>query len=146
MTVLNPDRGQCAHRSRRGKDEKDDRRRKISRAHTGHINQAGLGQAEGEKMSETPSLSIFTIEADRKPLLAFAVKKYQDAEAFRTDERVIAKLRSIRSNGVPLCDDSSVLRIRLATSAERAQYHDRMKQRSSTENLAAIFLVDVDKA
>jgi hypothetical protein len=32
-------------------------------------------------MSETLSLSIFTIEADRKPLLAFAVKKHQEAVA-----------------------------------------------------------------
>ena len=36
-------------------------------------------------MSETPSLSIFTIEADRKPLFAFAAKKYREAEAFCAD-------------------------------------------------------------
>jgi hypothetical protein len=97
-------------------------------------------------MIETLSLSIFTIEADRKPLLAFAVKKHQEAAAFCADERVLTKLRSVRSGGVPLCDDNSILRVRLATSDERARYHDRTKQRSSTENLAAVFLVDVDKA
>ena len=53
-------------------------------------------------MSEAPSLSIFTIEADRRPLLAFAAKKYREAEAFCADERVLTKLRSIRSSGVPL--------------------------------------------
>jgi hypothetical protein len=37
-------------------------------------------------MSETLSFSIFTIEADRKPLLAFGAKKYQEAEAFCADE------------------------------------------------------------
>ena len=73
----------------------------MSRARTGHINQTGMGRAEGEAMSETPSLSIFTIEADRKPLLAFGAKKYREAEAFCADERVLTKLRSIRSNGVP---------------------------------------------
>jgi hypothetical protein len=95
-------------------------------------------------MSETLSLSIFTIEADRKPLLAFAAKKYQEAEAFCADERVLTKLRSLRSGGVPLCDDHSILRVRLATSDERARYHDRTKQRPSMEHLAAVFLVDVD--
>jgi hypothetical protein len=40
-------------------------------------------------MKETLSLSIFTIEADRKPLLAFAAKKYQEAEAFCEDDRVL---------------------------------------------------------
>jgi hypothetical protein len=52
-------------------------------------------------VSETLSLSIFTIEADRKPLLAFAAKKYQEAEAFCADERVRTKLRSVSSDGVP---------------------------------------------
>jgi hypothetical protein len=95
-------------------------------------------------MSETLSLSIFTIEADRKPLLAFAAKKHQDAEAFCADERVLTKLRSARSSGVPLCDDYSILRVRLATSYERARYHDRTKNRPFMENRAAVFLVDVD--
>jgi hypothetical protein len=43
-----------------------------------------------------------TIEADRKPLFAFAAKKYQEAEAFCADERMLTKLRSVRSGGVPL--------------------------------------------
>ena len=97
-------------------------------------------------MSETLSLLIFTIEADSKPLLAFAAKKYQEAVAFCADERVLTKLRSVSSSGVPLCDDYSILRVRLATSDERARYHDRTKQRSSMENRAAVFLVDVDEA
>ena len=97
-------------------------------------------------MSETLSLSIFTIEADSKPLLAFAAKKHKEAEAFCADERVRTKLTSVRSGGVPLCDDHSILRVRLATSDERARYHDRTKNRPSMENLAAVFLVDVDKA
>jgi hypothetical protein len=105
-----------------------------------------MGPAKGEEMSETPSLSIFTIEADRKPLLAFAAKKYREAKAFCADERVLTKLRSIRSSGGPLCNNNSILRVRLATSDERAHYHDRTKQRPSTENLVAIFLIDVDKA
>ena len=97
-------------------------------------------------MSETLSLSIFTIEADRKPVLAFAAKKNQEVEAFCTDERVLTKLRSVRSGGVPLCNEDSILHVRLATSDERACYHDRTKNRPSVENLAAVFLVDVDKA
>jgi hypothetical protein len=97
-------------------------------------------------MSETLSLSIFTIEADSKPLLAFAAKKYQEAEAFCADERVLTKLKSVRSGGGPLCNDYSILRVRLATSEERARYHDRTKQRSSMETRAAVFLVDVDEA
>ena len=81
-------------------------------------------------MSETLSLSIFTIEADSKPLLAFAAKKHQEAEAFCAGERVLTKLRSVRSSGVPLCDDHTILRIRLANADERARYRERVEARS----------------
>ena len=64
-------------------------------------------------MSETLSLSIFTIEADSKPLLAFAAKKHQEAEAFCADERVLTKLRSVSSSGVPLNAQIDVRRRRL---------------------------------
>jgi hypothetical protein len=102
--------------------------------------------ATAREIPEAPSLSIFTIEADRKPFLAFAAKKYQEAAAFCADERVLTKLRSVRSSGVPVCNDDSILRVRLATSDERARYRDWTKQRSSKENLAVVFLVDIDKA
>lgn len=95
-------------------------------------------------MSGQLSLSIFTIEADRKPVLAFAAKKHHEAEAFCADERVLTKLRSVSSGGVPLCDDYSILHVRLASSDERARYHDRTKQRSSVDSRAAVFLVDMD--
>jgi hypothetical protein len=97
-------------------------------------------------VSDTLSLSIFTIEADRKPLLAFAARRYQEAEAFCADERVRTELRSVRAAGIPLCDDHSILRVRMAKSDERARYHEQTTTRSSLENLAAVFLVDVDEA
>jgi hypothetical protein len=97
-------------------------------------------------MSEPLSLSIFTIEADRKPIFAFSAKKQHEAQAFCADERVLTKLRSVSSGGVPLCDDYSILQVRLATQDERALYHDLTNQRSSVEYRAAVFLVDVDEA
>jgi hypothetical protein len=96
-------------------------------------------------VSETLSFSIFTIEADRKALLAFAAKKYQEAEAFCADERVRTKLKSVRSGGIPVCDDYSILRIRLARSDERARYHEQTATRSTLEHLATVFLIDVDE-
>jgi hypothetical protein len=94
-------------------------------------------------MSESLSLSIFTIEADRKPVFAFAAKKYEDAEAFFRDERVRTKLRSANSAGVPLCDDLTILRLRLANAGERARYRDRATTRAPGDS-ATVFLVDID--
>jgi hypothetical protein len=96
-------------------------------------------------MSETPSLSIFTIEADRRPVLAFAARKHHEAEAFLADKRVRTKLGSVQSGGVPVCDGYSILRVRLAHPDERARYYEQTISRTSMGNLAAVFLVDVDK-
>jgi hypothetical protein len=95
-------------------------------------------------MTEPLSLSIFTIEADRKPVLAFAAKKFEEADAFFRDERVRTKLRSANSGGVPLCDDFTILRIRLANAEERARYREKATA-NSTGNPAAVFLVDTDE-
>jgi hypothetical protein len=93
--------------------------------------------------TEALSLSIFTVEADRKPVLALAAKKHQEVEAFCADERVRNKLKSIRSGGVPLCDDYSILRIRMARSDERARYHEATPR--SSIDFPAVFLIDVDE-
>lgn len=94
-------------------------------------------------MSGTLSLTVFTIEADRKPLLSFEAKRHQEVEDFCADERVRAKLRSVRSGGVQICDDLSIFRVRLANTAERARYREKTTTRAM-ENPAAVFLVDVD--
>jgi hypothetical protein len=96
-------------------------------------------------MNKTLSLSIFTIEADCKPIFAFAARRHQEAEAFCADERVLTKLKSVCSGDIPLCDEHSILRVRLATPDERARYRDRTERQSSMENRAAAFLVDVDE-
>jgi hypothetical protein len=95
-------------------------------------------------MIEPLSLSIFTIETDRKPVLAFAAKKYEDAEVFFRDERVRTQLRSVSSGGIPLCDDLTILRLRLANAAERARFRDRTATRAPGDS-ATVFLVDIDR-
>jgi hypothetical protein len=81
-------------------------------------------------MNNSLSLSIFTIESDRKPVLSFVAKKHEEADAVFRDEAVRDKLRSASSGGVPLCDDLSILRIRLANADERARYRGGVIERS----------------
>jgi hypothetical protein len=94
-------------------------------------------------MSEPLSLSIFTIEADRKPILAFAAKKYEEAETFFRDEELRSKLRLTISGGVSLCDGLTILRLRLATAAERTHFREGMASNVAGD-LASVFLVDID--
>lgn len=96
-------------------------------------------------MSVRLSLSVFTIEAGGKPILAIAAKKHHEAEAFCADKRVLSKLRLVRSGGVALCDDYSNLRVRLAHSDERARYQEQIASQPSVGDLVAVFLVDVDQ-
>ena len=93
-------------------------------------------------MSDPLSLSIFTMEADRKAIAVFAAKKHQDAEAFFHDERVRTRLQAANSGGVPLIDDRSILRVRLANAVERVRYQEKAER--STEKPGLVFLVDID--
>ena len=89
------------------------------------------------------SLSIFTIEVDRKPVVAFAARKYTDAEAICSDPRIRAKLNSARSSGKPLCDELATLRVRLANPDEKMLY----QQRSAAGPADAgppVYLIDLD--
>jgi len=89
------------------------------------------------------SLSIFTVEADCKPVLAFRCKTYSEAETIAFDERLRTRLSTVKSGGVPLCDDLATLRVRLAHPDERSFYE---KAASRSENVNIIFLVDLDEA
>jgi hypothetical protein len=70
-------------------------------------------------IAEELSLSVFTIEVDRKSVVAFAARKYSEAEAICADERIRDKLSSARSGGKPLCDELAILRLRLANPDEK---------------------------
>jgi hypothetical protein len=94
-------------------------------------------------MNDKLSLTIFTVEADRKPVIAITCKTYVEAETIGFDERLRTKLCSVKSGGVPLCDDLSVLRIRLANSDERNRYQNAVLR---SENTRIVYLVDLDEA
>jgi hypothetical protein len=94
-------------------------------------------------MSDPLSLSIFTIEADRKPILAFAAKKYDEAETFFRDKGLRTKLRLTTSGGVALCDELTILRLRLANAAERDRFREGMASTAAGDS-DGVFLVDID--
>jgi hypothetical protein len=71
--------------------------------------------AEITQWHDNFSLSVFVIDVDAKPVLAFAAKKYTDAEFIYRDARLRSRLRSLKSGGNPLSDDLAILRLRLAS-------------------------------
>lgn len=94
-------------------------------------------------MDEKLSLSVFTIEVDWKPVVAFAARKYSEAEAICTDKRIRDKLSSARSGGKPLCDELATLRVRLSHPDEMKRYRQQTSARSADAGLP-VYLVELD--
>jgi hypothetical protein len=85
-------------------------------------------------MSEPLSLSIFTIEVDRKPVLAFAAKKYE--EAVPSSEMKGCEQNSDRlcrsATTYPFCAFASqMLTNAPATTKKRRQNQQEIQRRSS---------------
>jgi hypothetical protein len=89
------------------------------------------------------SQSVFTIEVDRKPVIAFSARKYSDAEAICADQRIRAKLSATLSGGKPLCDDLATLGVRLSNADEEKRYREQTAARSADAGLP-VYLVDLD--
>jgi hypothetical protein len=94
-------------------------------------------------IDDKPSLSVFTIEVDRKPVIAFAARKYSDAETMCADQRIREKLSSTRSGGKPLCDELATLGVRLSNADEKKLYREQTAARSADAGLP-VYLVDLD--
>jgi hypothetical protein len=95
-------------------------------------------------MNDHPSLSIFTIEVDEKPMLAFAAKRYAEAEAICAGQALRAQLSMLKSGGVLLCGENAVLEVRLARPDEVARYRPAAGASPSTGDLVLVYLVEVD--
>ena len=95
-----------------------------------------------EREKDKLSLSIFVVEADKKPVIAFRCRTYSEAEKIGSDERLRIKLCTVKSGGVALCNDLSVLRVRLANSDERNLYKTAV---SKSENVVIVYLVDLNE-
>jgi hypothetical protein len=101
-------------------------------------------ESEGE-MNDRLSLSIFTIEVDGKPTLAFEAKRYSEAEAICANEGLRAKLSLLMSGDVPICGDNATLGVRLAHPDEAAIYRQEAGASQSTDDLMLIYLVELDE-
>jgi hypothetical protein len=86
--------------------------------------------------------SIWTLEVDDKPTLAFEAKKYREADDLCRQKWLRVELGLQKFKGVPLCRADSHLRIRLARSAEIALYRHAAEANNSSDNM--VFLIELD--
>ena len=91
------------------------------------------------------SLSIFTIEVDGMPTVALQTKRHQDAERFCEHDWLRTKLGTLMSHGVPLCDASASMKVRLATPSEVNLYREATQSSPRSDQFNAVYLVDSDR-
>jgi hypothetical protein len=87
--------------------------------------------------------TIWTLEIDGRPTLAFEAMKYREADEICHQEWLRLELSQRKINGVPLCDADSHLRIRLARPAEMLVYRQAAEANKLSDNHLA-YLIELD--
>jgi hypothetical protein len=87
--------------------------------------------------------SIWMLEIDGKPTLAFEALKNREADEIRHQEWLRVELGQRKINHVPLCGADSHLRIRLARPAEMLLYRQAAEANKLSDNHLA-YLIELD--
>ncbi len=92
--------------------------------------------------------SIWTLEIDSKPTLAFEARRYREADEIRHQKWLRVELGQQKINDVPLCRaDSdcadSDLRIRLARPDEMVLYRQAAEANKSSDD-KLVYLIELD--
>ena len=89
-------------------------------------------------------ISIWTLEVDGRPTLAFEAKRYREANELCHQHWLRVELGLQKLNGVPLCDIDSRLRIRLARPAEMVLYRQAVEANNSSDDTMLVYLIELD--
>ncbi len=90
------------------------------------------------------SLSVFTMDIDGKPILAFEAKNVREASELCKEDWLRADLSVLTSDGIPLCTAAAKLSVRRATESETQVYRDANREAQSPDDLLLAYLVELD--
>lgn len=96
-------------------------------------------------LKEELSLSVFALEVDRRPVIAFSSKTHAAAEAFINNERIRKRLCTLRSRGALLYDNNGIMHLRLARPPERDILRDERFGRLQHLGVSVVLLVELDQ-
>jgi len=91
------------------------------------------------------SHSLFTIEVNGTPTVVLQAKRHRDAERFCEQHQLRAELSTLTSNGIPLCDTSATMKVRLATAEEASHYRQATQSTEPSLDIDVVYLVDFDR-
>ena len=87
--------------------------------------------------------SIWTLEIDGQPTLAFEARKYREADEICRQEWLRFELAQQKINDVPLCRADSDLRIRLARPDEVFLYRQAAEANKLSDD-KLVYLIELD--
>ena len=87
--------------------------------------------------------SIWTLEIDGQPTLAFEARKYREADDICRQEWLRFELGQQKINDVPLCRADSDLRIRLARPDEVFLYRQAAEANKLSDD-KLVYLIELD--
>ena len=106
------------------------------------------GSSEGETtMNQVPQVqvvSIFTIEIDGNPTLAFEAKNMTEARGLRKEQWLLEELGALSSGGSALCGLGAKLAVRRATEGESHVYREAERSVPASDDLVLAYLVELD--
>jgi hypothetical protein len=119
--------------------------RRVSENKSTRIESDPLQEAEGEEIIGTMIFAptIWTLEIDGRPTLAFEAMKYREADEICHQEWLRLELGQRKINNVPLCVADSHLRIRLARPAEMLLYRQAAEANKTSDNNLT-YLIELD--
>jgi hypothetical protein len=87
---------------------------------------------------------VFVLEIDKRPTLTFEATNSRKAHQLRKEPWLRADLNSLKSNGVPLCNDGAKLSVRPATPEEAQLFRHGSAAVRPSDDMILVYLVELD--
>jgi hypothetical protein len=89
-------------------------------------------------------LSIFTVDVDGRPLIAFNASGMEEAQGIAALSEFRSDLEELTSRGLRICSHTSCIAVRSATDAEISAFQSALEGASASDAATFVFLVEID--
>lgn len=102
------------------------------------------GETTMKQVQQVQVVSIFTIEIDGNPTLAFEAKNMTEARGLCKEQWLREDLGALSSGGSTLCGVGAKLAVRRATEGESHVYREAEQSVPASDDLVLAYLVELD--
>ena len=95
-------------------------------------------------MNQIQVVSIFTIEINGNPTIAFEAKNMAEARGLCKEQWLLDDLGALSSDGLALCGVGAKLAVRRATEREMQVYREAERSVPASDDLVLAYLVELD--